>query len=153
MAAPVRFTVVWTFDAPPRRVWDALVDWKGHEHWVPSTRVRVDAGDPHALGATFTAWTGWWRLAIEDRMEVVRFVWDDADAAGECEVRKLGPVLSGHARFSVAPLANDPTRTQVEWTEDVAVARVPGVVAPVLCRAGILTFRRAMRRLSGRLAA
>ena len=39
--ATVQFDVVHPFDAPARAVWDELVDWKGHEAWIPATRVAV----------------------------------------------------------------------------------------------------------------
>ena len=125
--ADVRFVVTVDFDASPREVWDELVDWKAHEAWIPSTRVEVDAGDPTAVGATFTAWTGFGRLALEDRMRVTDCAWVDATGTGTCEVEKLGPVLRGHAGFTVQPQGSG---ARVDWTEDVTVRWLPRPVGP-----------------------
>ena len=56
--ADVQCEVIHEFDVPARAVWDALVDWKGHEDWIPLTDVVVDGDDPTAVGTTFTATTG-----------------------------------------------------------------------------------------------
>ena len=53
--APVRFEVRTSFDAPPRRVWDEMVDWQGHERWIPATRMRAPTDDSTAVGAELTA--------------------------------------------------------------------------------------------------
>jgi hypothetical protein len=145
----VRFDVIHRFDAPVRLVWDELVDWAGHAEWIPATRVEVAPGDPTAPGARFTAWTGLGRLALEDRMEVVSCAWDDAAGSGTCEVRKLGPVLTGTAGFTVRP---DGAGAVVEWREDVVVPLVPRFLAPVVARAGAAGFRSGMKRLGKLLA-
>lgn len=147
--AAIRFDVHSTFEASPQAVWDELIDWEGHGAWVPMTRVDVAPGDPTAVGATFTAWTGLRPLALEDRMRVTVLDWDAGEGRGECEVEKLGPILRGRAAFTVAP---DGDGAAVEWIEDVTVRRVPQFVAPVAARIGALGFRYAMRRL-GRLLA
>jgi hypothetical protein len=77
-------------------------------------------------------------------MSVTSLVWDADGQRGECEVAKLGPILSGRAAFSVTP---DGDGAAVEWIEDVVVRRVPQFVAPVAARIGALGFRYAMRRL------
>ncbi len=146
--APVKFDVVVAFDAPPRQVWDALIDWKGHEEWIPATRVEVGAGDSTAVGATFVAWTGYGPVALEDRMRVAECSWIEDDQTGTCRVEKLGPVLSGVAGFTVEP---DGDGAQVRWFEDVAVRRLPRFLAPVVSRIGALGFRFGMRRLAGLL--
>lgn len=68
--AHVRFEVRYHFPVPPLEVWDRLVEWAGHGDWIPATRVVVQPGHPTVVGATFTAWTGIGRLALEDRMRV-----------------------------------------------------------------------------------
>lgn len=148
--ASVSFQVRHAFSAPPREVWDALVDWKGHEEWVPSTRMEVEPGDPTAEGATFTAFTGVGRLALEDRMRVVRCAWDEAASSGECEVEKLGPVLTGRAGFTLAPEGEGAV---VDWFEDLTVPRLPQLVAPAAGWIGATGFRRAMRKLDRLLSA
>lgn len=147
---PVRFEVRQRFDAPPRLVWDELIDWKGHEAWIPATRVEIDPGDPTAIGATFTAVTGYGPLALVDRMRVTTLAWDDATDSGECEVEKLGPVLRGRAGFTVGPQQSG---AEMVWIEDVTVPYAPRFLAPVIAKVGAAGFRFGMRRLAKRLAA
>lgn len=146
--AHVEFRVRHDFGVPARRLWDALVDWEAHAGWIPMTRMEVEPGDPTAVGARFTAFTGVGRLALEDRMEIVTCDWDDATSSGECTVDKLGPVLSGHAGFTVMPT---PTGSAIEWLEDVDVRHLPGFLAPVAAKIGAIGFRQGMKRLARRL--
>ena len=147
--ADVRFAVTTDFASPPRVVWDELVDWKAHEAWIPATRVEVDGDDPTAVGATFTAWTGFGRLALEDRMRVSECAWVDKTERGSCEVEKLGPVLRGRAGFTVEPSGEG---ARVEWIEDVTVSWLPGLLAPVAAWFGAMGFKVGMRRLNRMLA-
>jgi hypothetical protein len=143
--AHVRFEVHQQFESSSRDVWDELVDWKGHEAWIPVTTVDVGPGDPTDIGATFTATTGFRPLALEDRMRVTRCEWNDDTDSGECEVEKLGPILTGSASFTVAP---DGAGSVVNWYEDVTVPYAPQFVAPVLGWLGAMGFRTGMRKLA-----
>ena len=146
----VRFEVLQPFPSPPREVWDALVDWKGHEAWIPATRMEIHTeGDPSGVGATFTATTGYRPLALPDRMTVTRCAWDDGTETGECEVEKQGPVLLGRAGFTVRPTD---TGSEVLWLEDVTVRYLPRLLAPIAGWVGAFGFRMAMRKLSKQLA-
>ncbi|MEM9893824.1 MAG: SRPBCC family protein [Actinomycetota bacterium] len=148
----VHFTVTVPFDAPARQVWDEMIDWKGHEAWIPATRVQVDAGDPTAVGATFTAWTGLGKVSLEDRMRVTACTWDEETGTGHCEVEKLGPVLTGRAGFDVRPAAGG-EGSEVEWLEDVDVRWLPSPLAPIIERLSALGFKRGMQGLAKKLAA
>jgi hypothetical protein len=141
----VHFVVTSDFDSSSQVVWDELVNWKGHEAWIPATRVQVDGDDPTAAGATFTAWTGLGPLALEDRMRVTECTWAEATQRGSCEVEKLGPVLRGRAEFTVEPRGRG---ARVEWTEDVTVRWLPRLFAPVVARLGAMGFKIGMRRLN-----
>lgn len=143
--AHVEFEVVHKFDADARVVWDDLVDWKAHEAWIPATRVDVAPGDPTAVGAEFTAYSGFGPLALKDHMAVTQCDWDDAEGAGRCAVDKLGPVLRGRAWFTVVP---DGDGSVLSWYEDVSVPYVPQFFAPVVGRAGAAGFRFGMKRLA-----
>jgi len=145
----MRFSVIVDFDTRPRVVWDELVDWKAHEAWIPATRVEVDGDDPIAIGATFTAWTGFGKLALEDRMRVTECIWDETTEGGSCQVEKLGPVLRGHAGFTVALNGQG---ARVEWIEDVTVRWLPRLMAPVAAWFGALGLKLGMRRLNRMLA-
>ena len=147
--AAVKFEVLRTIDASSRIVWEELIDWYGHGEWIPATWIETDAPDPTAVGAHFTAFTGYGRLALEDRMKVVQCDWDEATQRGECEVSKLGPVLHGGARFTVTP--ND-DGCEVRWIEDVTVRYLPGFLSPVAAKVGAAGFTRALGRLAKLLA-
>jgi hypothetical protein len=141
----VAFEVVHQFQAPARVVWDELIDWKAHEQWVPMTRVEVGPGDPHQVGATFTAWTGPWKLALKDMMRVVTLDWIEDDQHGHCEVDKLGPVLKGRAGFTVRPSGSG---SEVAWVEDVTVPYVPRILTPIVAKLGAAGFRLGMKKLA-----
>lgn len=142
--ATVRFEVRHEFDSAPTAVWMRLVDWATHGDWIPATRVEGPDGPPTAVGTEFTATTGIGPLALVDRMRVVRCEWDDATSSGDCEVAKIGPVLSGRAVFTVVPRGEGAV---VNWLEDVQVARVPQFLASVAGGIGSIGFRLCMRRL------
>ena len=151
MAASVRFDVTHPFRAPTRRVWDELVDWKAHEAWIPATKVEIHTdGDPTAVGAEFTATTGYGPLAMPDRMRVTRCAWDEGKGTGDCEVEKLGPMLVGRAGFTVEPTADG---CEVVWIEDVTVRRVPSFLAPIAKVIGAAGFKLGMRKLAKQLNA
>ncbi|MFW2335051.1 SRPBCC family protein [Ilumatobacter sp.] len=147
--AHVEFVVHHRFEASSRAVWDELVDWAGHAEWIPMTRVEVEAGDPTAVGARFTATTGLGPLALPDRMEVLQCDWDDEEAIGTCEVAKHGPVLDGRAGFTVRPTGEG---ASLEWVEDVTVPYTPQFLAPVLGWLGARGFSAGMRKLADLLA-
>ncbi len=155
--AHVEFDLEYFFDAPARTVFDELVDWKGHEAWIPSTMVDIHTdGDPTAPGATFTAWTGvaphtsiGRKLSLQDAMTVESTEFDDATGAGSCKVVKVGPVLTGWASFTVEELRGEnSTRTRMHWIEDVHVPYAPQLFAPLFAVIGKNGFRFAMSRLS-----
>ena len=145
----VNFTVIYDFDAPAKVVWDELVDWAGHARWIPATRVEVAPGDPLAVGAEFTAWTGAGPLALKDHMRVAQVDWEDTTSSGTCTVDKLGPILIGTAGFTVTPQGDG---ARLEWLEDVDVRRLPSFLAPVAAKIGATGFRFGMRNLAKQLA-
>ncbi|HYN33653.1 MAG TPA: SRPBCC family protein [Ilumatobacteraceae bacterium] len=147
--ARVHFELTRRFDAPVCKVWDELVDWPGHGAWIPATKIEAEPGDPTAVGYTFTAWSGFRPLALEDRMRVTRCDWDETAGTGVCDVDKLGPVLGGSAGFTVR---TDGAGTILIWREDVTVRYLPGFLAPVAALAGRVGFRMALRGLDKVLA-
>ena len=145
MSTAVRFEVRTSFDAPPRRVWDEMIDWHGHGRWIPATRMEVAPGDPTAVGAELTAFTGYGPLTLEDRMRVTICSWDDDESIGRCEVEKLGPVLQGRAGFTVVP---EGSGAAVVWLEDVTVPYTPGFTGPIIAKLSSIGFRSAMKQLA-----
>jgi len=156
--AHVHFELTHDFDAPPQVVWDELIDWKGHEEWIPSTDVDVhSAGDEHGIGGEFTAWSGpapttaiGRKLSLEDRMRVDELDFDETASTGSCRVSKLGPTLTGWASFTVEPHGGG---TRMLWVEDVKVPYAPQFLAPVFAKLGIGGFRFGMKRLAKMLDA
>jgi hypothetical protein len=149
---PVRFELSRRFDVPARTLWDELVDWPAHGAWIPATSIEGEHGDPTpptAVGYTFTAWTGFRPVALEDRMRVTRCDWDDAAQVGVCDVEKLGPVLGGAAGFTVRASGAGST---IDWREDVTVPYLPGFLAPVAAFFGRIGFQLALRSLAKVLA-
>jgi hypothetical protein len=144
--AAVSFRVRHEFDAPPRVLWDELVDWKAHEAWIPMTRVDAEPGDSTAVGYEFTAFTGPRPVALKDTMRVAECHWDDTADGGRCVVTKLGPVLSGQAGFTVSPNGDG---SAIEWFEEVDVKYLPRLFAPVVTKLSAAGFRFGMRRLDG----
>ncbi len=146
----VTFDVTRRLAAPVRQVWDELVDWPAHGAWIPATRVDSDHdGDPTAVGYTFTGWTGYGPLMLEDRMRVTRCDWDEATNTGVCDVDKLGPVLGGGAGFTVRP---DGDGTVLEWREDVTVPYLPGFLSALAGKVGAFGFSMALRKFEKYLA-
>jgi len=78
-------------------------------------------------------------------MRITRCSWDDETSTGDCEVEKLGPVLRGHAGFTVKPEGGG---CVVTWREDVTVPVVPGFAAPIVATLSAAGFRLGMRRLA-----
>lgn len=99
----------------------------GRARRVDPRRVDVHADDAATVGATFTAYTAFGQLALEDRLRVSRCDWSDATSTGDCEVEKLGAILRGRAWFTVEPEGNGAV---LLWLEDVTVRNVPEFVAP-----------------------
>ena len=146
--AEVHFHVTKSIAHSADLVWSKLIDWQSHSHWVPATRVHVD-GDGHTgTGATLTAWTGFGRASLEDRMEVTHCRWDAAATTGECEVKKLGPLLTGVASFIVTASG---AGAVVRWQEDIHVPWLPRLLAPLAAAFGAAFFRLALRRLDRHL--
>lgn len=138
--ALVSFELTRTVALEPQASWHALTDWKGHEGWIPMTRVDVVSQDPDA----FVAFSGPGKLALEDRMTVTESLFDGHD--GRCHVIKHGPVLVGEAEFSVRPGLKAGT-TDVTWRESVRVPLLPRFLSPVVARIGSALFSHSLGRM------
>ena len=147
--ASVQFELSRRFDVSARELWDELVDWPAHGAWIPATSIEGGPGESSAVGYTFTAWTGFRPVALEDRMRVTRCDWDDAGQTGTCDVEKLGPLLGGTAGFTVR---SGPTGSVLDWREDVTVPYLPGLLSGVAAFVGRVGFTLALRSLAKVLA-
>lgn len=143
--ANVSFDVSRSFDVAARVLWDELVDWPRHGAWIPATTIESGPGHPTDVGYTFTAWTGFRPLALQDRMRVTRCDWDEVTHVGHCTVDKLGPVLGGSAGFTVR---SDGAGSRIDWHEEVTIPYVPQLLSPIAAFAGAVGFRVGLRSLA-----
>lgn len=93
-------------DAPPERVWAAVVDWERQAEWVALTTVTGG----HGVGATLVAWTGVGRLGFRDPMTITTW-----QPPARCVVRHDGRVVRGWAAFEV--LARPDGGARFVWSE------------------------------------
>jgi len=147
--APVQFTVTHDFAQLASVVWEAMLDWEAHGDWIPATRVEVDPGDPTAVGATFTGYTGYGPLTLVDRMVIESIEWDESAGSGSCVVTKLGPVLRGTAGFDITSTDHG---CQLVWFEDVTVPYLPSLVSPVINALSAKGFSLGMGKLAKQLS-
>lgn len=144
--ANVYFTVTRDLPLPADVVFDELIDWKGHAHWVPLTRVEVLTGEG-GPGTVFVATTGVGPLALPDRMRV-----DELDPVGmTARITKIGPVLTGQVLLSVT--ATGEATSRIDWIEDIRVPGVPQFLSKPLAAAARTGFRKSITRLAALLTA
>ena len=139
----VKFRVRLSLRASADALWRELVDWQGHGRWIPATEVVVHSGDG-SVGTEFTATSGLGPFQLPDRMRVVEL----DGAAMRAEVLKLGPRLTGPARFSLKPTEGG---TSLLWEEEVEARALPQGLAPVAGWLGALLFTAAILRLERQL--
>jgi len=139
--ATVRFTVQRPLDLPAQDVFDELIDWRGHAHWVPMTRVVIeeDAGD---VGTVFVATTGIGPLALPDRMRVDAL---DRDAM-TVRIAKIGPVLTGDVVLQVDRTTD--RSCELLWDEQVRVPVLPQFLAAPVGAVAKVAFSRAITSMA-----
>ncbi len=133
-------------DAPPERVWAALVDWPRQGEWMLATDVRPVGGDAQGVGGRLAATTGVRlgrrRRGVLDSMEITR--WEPPRIV---EVRHTGRVVRGGGVFEVRPRGAQSTFL---WTERLdlplgMLGRLGWPLVRPLMRAGV---RFSLRRLA-----
>ena len=143
--ANVYFVVKRDLPLPAARVFDELVDLKGHAAWVPLTRVQVLTGDG-GPGTEFVATSGIGPLALPDRMRV-----DELDReAMTVRITKIGPVLTGLVHLAV--ISTGPRTSRLEWVEDIRVPGVPQFLGKPVGAAARRGFNTSITRLATQLA-
>lgn len=131
-------------DAPPERVWNALLDWEANDRWiVPPTIVEVVGERREGIGTRLRAVSVIARaLRLVDHMVVTNWI-----AEREIRVRHVGWMVRGDGIFRLMPQDG---RTRFEWIEDLVLPL--GVVGELL---GLLLSpiaQRWLRRSCERLA-
>ncbi|GAA1422164.1 SRPBCC family protein [Streptomyces thermospinosisporus] len=139
------FLLQRTVPLPLDEAWRRLTRWHRHGEAVPLTRVTVTTPPPTGEGTRIVARTGLGPLAFDDPMEVTLWQPPDGDVPGRCRLEKRGRVVRGWAELEVRPGPGG--RARVVWREQIRVRGVPGVLDPVLGRAGRQVFGRTVNRL------
>jgi len=140
MAANVVFQVSRTLSFNADRVFEALIDWRGHADWVPLTKVEILSGDG-AVGTEFIATSGVGPLALPDRMRV-----DSLDReARTSRITKVGPVLTGVVDLTVTQQGEN--SSSVHWVENVQVPMLPQFLARPVAAAARAAFMQALGRM------
>lgn len=140
MSANVVFKVSRTLAFDADRVFEALVDWRGHAGWVPLTKVEILSGDGE-VGTEFIATSGVGPLVLPDRMRV-----DSLDRqARTCQITKVGPVLTGVVDLMVTPKGEN--SSSVHWVENVRVPVLPQFLARPVAAAARTAFKQALGRM------
>jgi hypothetical protein len=115
--------ILINIDAPPLKVWEAIVDWESQSNWMALTEVWVAPGAQRAgVGARIEAFTGLRAkrasanglplFGFLDTMTVTRW-----EAPTRCDVLHTGTVVKGSGTFIVEERANGFARFR--WSEIV----------------------------------
>lgn len=136
-----RLRVALDFEAPPRRVWDALEDIGSHVQWMDdAVAIRFTSKKRKGVGTTFECDTKVGPISMVDHMEVVE--WKPGKAMS---IRHVG-LVTGTGRFTLRRRRGG---TRFVWSERLRFpwwlgGPIAGVVAkPVLRR----VWRRDLRNL------
>ncbi|MFB7620717.1 SRPBCC family protein [Kitasatospora sp. NPDC056181] len=145
-----RFVLTRVSPLPPDVCWERLTDWPRHGDRVPFTRVSAGPGGGRRVGDTIVARTavGPFRL-FDDPMEIVEIAGPAPGRDGVCRLEKRGRPVRGGAELRVRAVTAQGGRSEVTWAEEIVIAGLPGVLDPVVARAGRLVFGRVLDRLLG----
>ena len=140
-------------DAPPERVWAALVDWDRQGEWMLLTDVRAVDGNGQGVGGQLAAVTGirlpgrllgGRRVGVLDRMLITAW-----EFPRRVDVRHTGRVVRGTGSFEVRPRGNG--GSTFVWTEGLdlplgVLGRAGWPLVRPLMAAGV---RSSLRRFAG----
>lgn len=144
----VELTVGVDIDAPPQRVWDALVDWESQSAWMLGTEVHATSGGGQGVGAGISGRTALGPVGFTDPMTIVEW-----EPPSRCVVRHDGRLVRGAGIFRVVDIGDD--RSCFLWSEQLELPLGPlgragwPLVRP-LVRAGVVfSLRRFARHVAG----
>ncbi|MFJ3218031.1 SRPBCC family protein [Kitasatospora sp. NPDC086801] len=148
-----RFVLTRRSPLPPAVCWERLTAWPRHGDRVPFTRVTVVRGSGRRAGDAILARTVIGPFRFDDPMEIVDLTAPAAGRDGLCRLEKRGRPVLGWAELRVRALGQDAGETsgwsEVTWTEELRVGHLPGLLDPLVARAGRLVFGRVLDRLLG----
>ncbi|MER8104633.1 SRPBCC family protein [Kitasatospora sp. NPDC094016] len=148
-----RFVLTRRSPLSPAVCWEQLTAWPRHGDRVPFTRVTVVRGGGGRAGDAILARTVIGPFRFDDPMEIVGLTAPSAGRDGLCRLEKRGRLVLGWAELRVrAPgpdtgQAGETGGSEVTWTEELRVARLPALFDPLVARAGRLVFGRVLDRL------
>jgi len=99
-------------DAPAQRVFNAVVDWRGQDLWIPFTTVRPGKQAGIAVGGEIAAVTGIGPLAVLDTMTITRW-----EIPTRVDVLHTGRIVRGIGIMRVEQLSDQKSRFY--WAEDL----------------------------------
>ena len=139
-----RLRVALDFEAPPRRVWDALEDIGSHVEWMDdAVAIRFTSKKRKGVGTTFECDTKVGPFSLVDHMEIVE--WKPGKAMA---IRHVG-LVTGTGRFTLKRRRGGGGGTRFVWAERLRFpwwmgGPIGGVFAkPILRR----IWRRDLRNL------
>ena len=97
-------------DAPPERVWAALVAWDTQGEWMLLTRARGTHQDGIGVGGGIEGFTGIGPVGVLDTMRITRW-----DPPRRVDVLHSGRVVKGTGGFEVVDLGGG--RSRFVWSE------------------------------------
>lgn len=139
-----RVEAVTHVEAPPERVWAALVDWESQPAWMADAHwVRLLSEQREGVGTRLRCRTDIaFGLRVDDDMVITG--WQPSEVM---EVTHEGPVIRGVGAFELSPTAHG---TRLEWWEEFSAP----LGAPGELVAGLLVvpwlrpvFRRSLSAL------
>ncbi|MFJ7906746.1 SRPBCC family protein [Kitasatospora sp. NPDC096204] len=149
-----RFVLTRRTPLPPAESWERLTAWPRHGDRVPFTRVSVVRGSGREVGDVVLARTALGPLRFDDPMEIAELVVPGSGPApgsgpvagqdGLCRLVKRGRPVRGWAELRVRAVGGG---SAAVWTEELTVAGLPGLLDPVLARAGRVVFGRILDHL------
>lgn len=108
--------IVYAVDiaAPANVVFDAVVDWRGQDRWIPLTTVRAGRNAGIAVGGEVAAYTGIGALGFLDTMTITRW-----DVPHRVDVLHTGSVVKGIGIMTVRSIG--PNQSRFYWAEDLEI--------------------------------
>jgi hypothetical protein len=134
---------------PAAEAWSRVLDLRAHSAVIPLTIVTGDALYAAGLapGSRFVARTAVGPIGFDDRMVVDEITQPLDGSGGWARIRKEGKVIRGLIELSVTPSGDG---SLVEWSQDIFVAGVPGLLDPVVAGVARAAYGMTLRKLLAR---
>jgi hypothetical protein len=140
------FEITITTRLSPREAWARVLDLRGHDRFIPFTRITQGLATASELhpGHLFTARTAVGPVGFDDVMTVESITPPTGSAPGKARIVKGGPLVLGAVDLTVS--AHDGGST-VRWSQDVGVARLGRAGSWAAAAVAPLLYRPLLKRL------